>query len=139
MSVILYNNEKFVRIYGSLKPKGRELAHIWSYPDGWDTGGMDRILRGFCDDLRRANIITWNQQYPKEAVPLEVVEFQAMLPYRNPCELLKSLRGVSYNLVTNNGSTRNLLGCADKLRQVIEYVTIKIIDKIPEYEKALTW
>lgn len=42
MSVILYDDEKFLKIYQNLSIQGRDLAHLWKYPEGWDKpNGLD--------------------------------------------------------------------------------------------------
>ena len=140
MSVMIYEDIKFLRIYESLHLKGRNIAPIWHYPKGWDEpNGMDESLKGFVNDLRRANTITWNRQYTDEQYQLSVLDFKTVLPYKNNFELLKSLRGVRYNLISNNGEETNLLDCYKKLDALVEYVALDIIDKMPEWERADTW
>ena len=140
MSVILYQDEKFLRIYQSLHLRGSRIAHIWHYPKGWDKpDGMDETLKNFVNDLRRANTITWNRQYEDDQYPLDILPSRRATSYSDNFELLKSLRGLRYNLIANDGSETNLLGCMEKLDRLIEFVAFEIIDKLPEWERANTW
>ncbi len=64
MSVILYEDEKFLRIAETLKLQGKDLAHLWMYPKGWDGwDGMDKKIEKFVNCLRNANIDAWNERY----------------------------------------------------------------------------
>lgn len=142
MSVIYYDDKKFYRICRTLKLDGRELGHIWKYPEGWqESGGMDTHIDNFINDLRRGNIATWNRQYPDDVQPLRVLQFEqdTSALYNTDCELLKSLKGVHYNLISNDGDETDLLGSYKRLEDVIWYYMSKIIDRLPEYEKAETW
>lgn len=140
MSVIHYEDEKFKRLFESLKFKNKEMAYIWNYPEGWNQfQGMNGVVEAFVQDLRLANTITWNRQYPDSIAPLVRVKLGGCLPYANDFELLKSLRGVRYNLVDNAGVESNLRDCNEKLKAVIEHVMSDIIGKIPAYDAAETW
>lgn len=140
MSVILYEDEKFQQIYETLKCKDREYACIFNYPEGWDKyGGMDATYRAFVDDLRRANIMTWNRQYEDDQQPLGVVDYGGALPYRSDIEFLKSLRGLRYNLIDNAGGETDFNGCMEKLNNIIDQLQYEIISRMPEWDKADTW
>jgi len=140
MSVILYDDKKFLKIYATLRLNAKDYAHIFGYPEGWDKpGGMDTHLRAFIDDLRRANVITWNRQYPDDPQPLTALEFKPVMPYSSDIQLLKSLQGLRYNLISNDGRITNLSSCFEKLTNLIYYLMSRIIDRLPEYQKAKTW
>ena len=140
MSVILYEDEKFLKIYQSLVVKGRELAHLWKYPDGWDKAdGMDHHLQAFVCELRRANTATWNRQYPDDVHPLRTLDFKCVLPYNSPVELIKSLQGLSYNLVSNDGKETNLGSCADRLYKLIYDLMYDVVSSMPEYSTCDCW
>ena len=141
MSVILYEEEKFLRIYQNLKLMGKDVAHVFGYPKGWgQPGGMDEEIRSFITDLRRANITTWNRQYPDDPRSLAIPDFEkGILPYGSDFELLKSLKGLRYNLISNDGQESNLLGCCEKLHNLIYYIMSEIINCLPLYQNANTW
>lgn len=141
MSVVLYAEEKFLRIYQSLKLMENDVACVFGYPKGWDQpGGMDEVIRSFITDLRRANIITWNRQYPRDPRPLTVLDLAGgMLPYGSDFELLKSLKGLHYNLISNDGKESNLLGCCEKLYDLIFCIMSRIIERLPVYQNVDTW
>lgn len=141
MSVILYEDQKFLRIYTTLASKEREYACLFSYPEGWQhPGGMDSTYRAFVDDLRRANILTWNRQYEDDQHPLWTLDFDTKtLPYATDIEFLKSLRGLRYNLIDNGGGRTDFLGCTKRLDNIIDSVMYEIISRMPEWETADTW
>jgi hypothetical protein len=134
MSVILYEDEKFLRIAGSLKLKGQDIAHLWCYPKGWDRGAMDKKIEKFVNGLRNANIDASNERY-NEQEPFKVLAFSGSgLPYSD-LELIKSLQGVSYNSVESEKFSRT----KDKLRDVIYYLMARVIDTMLEYQRVKTW
>jgi hypothetical protein len=140
--VILYEDEKFLRIYETLRGRrgGQEYAHLWRYPEGWNLlGGMDGHYRAFADDLRRANIITWNRQYEDDQQPLRTLDPHPALPYETDIRFLKSLRGLRYNLIDNAGNETDLCDCLKKLDALIDEVAMDIIRRLPEWERANTW
>lgn len=141
MSVILYEEEKFLRTYQSLKLMGRDIAHVFGYPKGWnEPGGMDEVIKSFVADLRRANITTWNRQYPDDPRSLAIPDFdKGILPYGNDLELLKSLKGLHYNLISNDEKETNLLGCCERLHNLIYCIMSRIIERLPLYQKVNTW
>lgn len=134
MSVILYEDEKFLRIAASLKLKGKEIAHLWSYPKAWDRGAMDSKIEKFANCLRNSNIDAWNERYD-EKVPFKVVDYSGgVLPYSD-LELIKSLQGVSYNSVESEKFKRT----KDKLDDVVYFLMARVIDAMPEFERLETW
>ena len=141
MSVIFYNDQKFHRIYQSLSSMGQDLAWLFHYPDGWnELDGMDEHFKNFVNDLRRANIQTWNRQYPDDPQPLNIIDFSTHTrPYKNRCEFYKSLRGLRYNLYDNDGQKSDICDCFRKLDRLIDHVASEIIDKLPEFQEAATW
>jgi|GEM_PF-6892378 len=155
MSVILYEDEKFLKVYESLRLYrplsvqcdlgGRYFASLFEYPEGWDKPeGMDAHLRAFAQDLRRANIACWNNQYQDDAQPISILVFPklpvvATMPYANNFELLKSLRGLRYNCIDNGGREYSLNSSFEKLVCIIEAIAMDIIDSLPQMQKAETW
>ncbi len=141
MSVVLYSQKKFLKIYKTLEPEGRSLAWLFAYPDGWDgASGIDNYLKSFINDLCRANTITWNRQYPDEVQEIETLNFsETILPYGNLCQLYKSLLGVRYNLCDNEGKESDLNNCLDRLNRLIDHIALKIIQEMPAYQDANTW
>jgi len=138
MSTILYEDEKFLKIYQTLciKRGGQEYAHLFKYPDGWEAhGGMDKHYQGFVDDLRVANIMAYNERYNADELGISLLDFtQTTLPYPSGIQFLKSLRGLRYNLdeVDHNG-------CAKILDHLIDEVSYDIISRLPEWATADTW
>lgn len=134
MSVILYENEKFLELASSLKAYGKELAHLFNYPDGWDTGGMDPIIDAFVQRLAEANTEAWNERYEDENRERERLFFY----FQNPIgiyDLIKSLKSVGYNMVESvsfEETKRNLFN-------VIYFLMSRVIDEIPEYKNSEAW
>lgn len=140
MSVILYDDEKFLKIYQSLVVRGNELAHLWKYPTDWDKpNGMDYHFQTFVSELRRANIATWNRQYSDATHPISIFAFRCVLPYSSTIELVKSLQGLSYNLISNDGKESNLNNCAKRLHELIFDLMSQIISNLPGYSTCAAW
>lgn len=140
MSVMHFGDEKFQRIDKTLKLiYGRDIGHVFSYPEGWDKrDGLHGHITAFLQDCQRANTGTWNRQYKDDSV-LTVFAVKCVKPYRNDFELLKSLKGLRYNLVDNDGGESSLNGCWGKLDRLIDFVEDKIISAMPEWNAAQTW
>ncbi len=140
MSVMHFSDEKFQRIDKTLKMNyGRDLGHVFGYPQGWDKhAGLESHITAFLQDCQRANAGTWNRQYKDDAV---LVTFRPKLvrTYSNDFELLKSLKGLRYNLIDNDGVESSLNDCYSKLDKLIDFVTDKIISAMPEWNAAQTW
>ena len=136
MSVILYEDDKFLRIYETLKLQRKDLAHLWLYPKGWDGNGMDKKLQKFVNCLRNANIDATNERYD-EKHPFVVLDFthRSVLSWLSQFELIKSLHSISYNSVESEKFNRT----KDKLRDVIYFLMDSVISNMPEYEQAQTW
>lgn len=136
MSVILFDKEKFLRVYQHLQLKGREIAYIWHYPENWDKpNGMDEHLKCFVEDLYQANIRCWNSQYPDDIQPIEKLKFRVVLP-KNEFQLLKDLQGIRYNTYDNGGRQYNLPKTYERLNKLIKHILEEIVSKMPEYERA---
>ena len=139
MSTILYEDERFLRIYETLSITrgGQEYAHIFLYPEGWDKpDGMNQHYQGFVDNLRVANIKAYNSRY-EDADELEVslLDFsRSVMPYGSNIQFCKSLRGLRYNL-----DNEDVNGCAEILNRLIDVVSYRIISRLPEWERADTW
>ena len=135
MSVILYEDEKFLKVVNTLKLQGRDIAHLWHYPKDWDRwDGMNKTIEKFGNCLRNANIDATNERY-REKEPFRVLDYsKGTLPYHQ-YELIKSLEGISYNSVESEKFNRT----KDKLFKVIYFLMSKVINSIPEYERAQTW
>lgn len=142
MSVILYEEQKFLKIYetlsryqGNYQSNHGRFAQVFKYPEDYD-----KCLKSFVQDLHRSNILAWNRQYRDNQAELKVVSFRRNeKPYNNKCELLKSLESIRYNLADNGGNVTDICSCEDRLDKIINGIMSDIIEKIPEYEKADTW
>ena len=138
MSTILYENQKFLRIYETMKGRkdGRYFACIFGYPAGWDlAGGMDDTLKEFVDKLRQANIQAWNERYEEDEPPVSLLDFTgAVMPYGSTVQMLQSLHGLRYNM-----DGQDVDECAKQLNKVIDQLQYEIISRLPEWEKASTW
>lgn len=139
MSTILYENEKFLKIYESLRIKrgGQEYAHLFKYPDGWNrSSGMDEHYQNFVDNLRIANIRAYNERYDDgDELEISLLDFtHTVFPYGSDIQLLKSLRGLRYNL-----DDEDVNDCAKILSHLIDEVSHNIISRLPEWETADTW
>lgn len=136
MSVILYNEEKFLRVYQTLKCTGRDLGWLFNYPEGWDQpNGLDDPIRAFVEDLYQANIRCWNGQYSDDIRPVTSLKFRCILPSNN-FQLVKDLKAIRYNTYDNNGKQYNLPKTYERLNLLIESILGEIVGKMPEYEKA---
>lgn len=137
MSTILYENEKFLRIYQNLRlyDGGQGYAWVFGYPEGWQNS-MDRYYQTFVDNLRVANIRAHNARYD-DAKELEfsLLDFsQPVLPYPTTIQFYQSLRGLHYNL-----DNQDYDGCLKILDRLIDAVGFAIIRQLPQWEKADTW
>ena len=135
MSVMLYEDEKFYRIASSLKLSGQDLAHLWRYPENWQNGGMDKEIEEFVQSLRNANIQALNERYEDQDVSFKDLDFKRRGSWYSDCELIKSLKGVSYNIV----ESVDFDDTKQRLFNVIYFFMSRIVDKIPEYDRAQTW
>ena len=137
MSTILYEDEKFLKIYETMRIKrgGQEYAHLFSYPEGWQNS-MDTYYQAFVDALRVANIRAYNERYDDaDELGISLLDFShTVMPYGSDIQFLKSLRGLRYNL-----DEANVNGCAKILDHLIDEVSYDIISRIPEWETADTW
>lgn len=139
MSTILYEDEKFLKIYETLRIKrgGQEYAHLFKYPEGWQQQGvMDKHYQDFVDDLRVCNIKASNERYEDEdELEISLLDFtHTIMPYGSDIQFLKSLRGLRYNL-----DDADVNGCGKILNHLIDEVSYDIISRIPEWETANTW
>lgn len=135
MSVILYEDEKFLKIAATLKLQGQDIAHLWLYPGGWDQwGGMDKKIEKFTNALRNANIDASNERY-REKEPFQVLDYSKVKLPLTQLELIKSLQGISYNSVESEKFNRT----KEKLFKVIYFLMSQVLNSWPEYEKAQTW
>ncbi len=135
MSVITYEDEKFLRIAKSLKFRSRDIAHLWLYPKNWDQqNGMDKTIEKFAQDLRNANVDASNERYTekKEASELDFTKDAMTLTIY---ELIKSLKGVAYNCVESNAYDETIT----QLRNIVYFLMGVLVEMIPEYKAAETW
>ena len=148
MSVILYEDERFYRVYESLRLNYyQDMAHIWHYPDNWQRDGMTPYFQDFAQKLRSANREAFINRYSHNQEALqELKEVSQELefkpdpylnarPYNTSCELIKSLQGISYNMV----ESENFEETKDRLFQVIYFLMSRAIERLTEYQKAETW
>lgn len=135
MSVITYEDEKFLRIAVSLKFRGQDIAHLWMYPDNWSAdSGMDETIEKFAQDLRNANVDASNERYKEKKVSSEL-DFTKHTTNLTIYELIKSLKGISYNCVESSAYDK----AKDQLEKVIYFLMSILVDMIPEYKAAETW
>lgn len=135
MSVITYEDEKFLRIATSLKFRARDIAHLWLYPKNWDKqGGMDETIEKFAQDLRDANVDASNERY-KEKKESSELDFTKWTETLTIYELIKSLKGVAYNCVESNAYDEAIT----QLRNIVYFLLSILVDMIPEYKAADTW
>lgn len=135
MSVITYEDEKFLRIAKSLKFRAQDIAHLWLYPKNWDKqGGMDETIEKFAQDLRDANVDASNERYneKKESSELDFTKDAMTLTIY---ELIKSLKGVAYNCVESNAYDETIT----QLRNIVYFLMSVLVDMTPEYKAAETW
>jgi len=142
MSVILYDEEKFLMIAESLKGLNGagELGFFFQYPEGWKSqGGLDNAIDTLVNDWYRANQMTAQRQYDDIPKGLCSLSKKKVQPYRNKVELYKSLQGLRYNMCDNGGETTDFLNSLKKLNRLIDHIAYEIIGEMPEYNKADTW
>lgn len=139
MSVMHFGDEKFQRLDKSLKLISRDLGHVFGYPTGWDKlNGLDSYVTSFLQDCQRANTGTWNRQY-KDSTLLTTFKPKCVRVYANDFELLKSLQGLRYNLIDNDGRESSLNECYEKLDRLIDFIKNRIISSLPQWTAANTW
>ena len=139
MSVIGYGDKKFQDIHKSLQWKGNNLAWCFEYPEGWNNfDGLKSHITRLVQDLQRGNAATYNRQY-RENCTIDLADLTKGAMYKNDIELLKSLKGLRYNLIDNAGNETNLLGSYKTLDKIIDGLSSEIISSLPQWEAAQTW
>ena len=140
MSVICIEDRKFLEVAETLKTNAREYMYIFGYPEGWQVEeNQEHIINSFCDDLYRANQLTYQRQYGENhedaRFPIEALKF---VPAKrlSKIQLYKRLRSISYNLYDNGGKETDILGCTKRLNRLIAHIANDIISEMPEYQKA---
>jgi len=93
---------------------------------------LDAHFRSFVQDLRRANINTYNERY-EENEPARILSFKEELSYC-PIDLIKALRSISYNI-----DDQSVNGCSTLLENLINYVMWQYISELPEYQRSTAW
>ena len=140
MSVICYTPDKFEKIGISLSClmatefKREILRILGSFEDAYSN---DQAIREFLHDLHVANVGCFNGQYD-ESARWEEINFHRQTPMRN-IALLKSLDGLSYNLIDNGGKEYSRNDCYEKLEKLRTTLAPHIISCLPEYQDAKTW
>lgn len=135
MSVMLFEDERFQKIFSSLKASWRDFAFIFKLSDCIETQ-IDVILQDFVQGLCNANTEAYNERYEDETdLAQRKLKWATTTPYSNRCELLKSLESVKYN----SAESVNYNGVKQDLHDVIFSLMFSIIHKLPEYERAETW
>lgn len=130
MSTILYDDDKFLRIYETLTCKRQEYACLFNYPEGWQTS-MNPTYKSFVDDLRVANLKAYNERYDDGDEPeYSFLDFtKGALPYTD-MEFYVALNSISYNI-----DDENVNDCALRLVRLIASVAYTIISRLPQYDK----
>lgn len=135
MSVITYEDEKFLRVAKSLKFRSTDLGHFFGYPKEWDKqGGMDKHIEKFAQDLRDANVDASNERY-KEKKESSELDFTKDAMTLTIYELIKSLKGIAYNTVESKAYPVTMT----MLKDMIYHFMGILVDTIPEYKAADTW
>lgn len=136
MSVILYEDEKFHKIYSTLYTYSyRENFVIYPFKlYNHTTEQAEEILKSFVKSLCHSNIEAFNERY-KEDEPFRKLELKRVMPYASKLELLKSLKSLDYNSV----EAVNFDGTRKFLHDLIYSLMSDIINSMPAYEKAMTW
>ena len=135
MSTILYEDEKFLRIYATMNLNGTAYAYLFGYPEGWQTS-MSQHYQPFLDNLRIANIRAYNDRYDDaDELPYSLLDFTLPVsPYASDIEFYKSLLGLRYNL-----DEQDVSRCRELLNRLIDEVAYSIISQLPTWEKVPTW
>jgi hypothetical protein len=158
MSVICYDDTKYYRIAHSMKHIASQgvtyntIPERWAgdfdYPEDWrNMDTMDSVINNFCNDLYRANQMTYERQYQdsdnvETGFKLESLNFEKpkrVARYKSNIELYKSLQSVRYNICDNSGKKTNFNKCLNRLDSIIESIAYDIISSMPEYDKADVW
>lgn len=137
MSTILYENDKFLKIYQTMKCKGRDYACLFRYPDGWDKpGGMDESIQNFIDSIRQANIQAYNERYADaDELAVSLLDFShVVMPYGSNVQLYQALLSIRYNI-----DQEDVNDCAKVLNHVIDHVSYEIISNMEAYKTANVW
>ena len=136
MSVILYEDQKFLDINKTLMLYDKDLAHLWEYPDYWDKGSMWKCFESFVSKLRNCNIQANNNRYNDDE-PKKILNFENSGRVLNIYELIKSLKGIAYNCV--EADEPEWKDTHQLLRDVIYFFMSRVLDTIPAYNTAKTW
>jgi hypothetical protein len=151
MSVSLYSEGKFYQIaaslinwnyYGLKLRRSAEGAGQLAWVFGHDGDDINSRIMNFVNDLYRANQMTFYRQYPRYKRPIVSIDWSLVrdiAPYPHPVALYKSLRGLSYNLVDNEGQTTNFNKSIEILDKLIDSLGVGIIENMPEWNKYDTW
>ena len=150
MSVILHNEEKYQMVYQTLKqyqiPNGLTSCnmvtslilrsfdiHPFKNPEDFDYK-----IRVFCDELYRANQLAYERQYGENHghIQIEPLNLISKQPFKNKCQLLKTLSSIRYNIYDNNGEVSNFESTIKQLEKLINTLKDIIIDELPEYQQA---
>ncbi len=138
MSVIVYENEKFYMIAATLKIKVQDIAHLWKYPGGWRENGLYPHIEEFVQKLKDANIQASNERYNKDNES-ETLRFPKEYNfYLTDYQFVKSLQGLAYNCVEAE-EDEDFIEPIKKLHDIIHRLLFKIVNRLPEYERADTW
>ena len=144
MSVILYGREKFDQIFATMRAmrfaEDREdFAWLFGYPEGWkEAKVMERIIHAFVCALARANAECWNEQ-SEDTRPSQTGPWRGDIAELPDVALYKSLRGLRYNLCTNDGDKCGRDDVKRRLDLLIDCLGHRIIRRMPDYEQAGTW
>lgn len=135
MSVILYEDEKFMAIRATMKQDSRDWACTFGYPDNWnDWPVMEETIDEFCQWLRLGNIRAWNERYEGKEPDKILPQRDGVSSYRNNYELLQALHSVSYNCIEAEDTELEKI-----LDKVIAHLSYKMLAAQPEWKAADTW
>ena len=138
MSVILFGEEKFLRVYKTLKGiiEGSDLG----YPNYLNENCLKRVLgshnesvRGlkrFCQRLADLNVEAYNQRYDDGNEKRYELDFGKPIDgYNSVFELLKSLNSIDYNSL--EAEEKNF-----EAEKLVNLLRCAIVEALPQYDKA---
>ncbi len=149
MSTFLYDESHFLKIRASLLNPwfesqktnifACELKRIFGFDAfNYDLDQFELAVTAFVVKLAQANSDAFHSRYPDQpTIPFQMPNLSRHVEaYRNSCELLKALRGVQYNIDTELNDFKET---ENRLSRIIDALTNRIIDDLPEYRNANTW
>lgn len=150
MSTALVGEDRFCRVFLELKkyavPEGvrscssesGSVYRAFGLDPFKDGRRLETEARIFAEELYLLNQLAYQRAYPDEGIEILKVQNWSRVRsgFLNPCEFLKALRCIRYNIYDNGGRASQFTHTIDRLDAVIGVVTEQILESIPEYQKA---